>query len=278
MRLSGVGLAAMLLLVTACRPAPPTREYRVIGQIIAIDRASSRVTLRHQDIPGFMPGMTMAFPVKGTTLLEGRTPGNLVDATLAVQGSDAWITRLDVVGTAPIVETTAPASGLSPGDVVPDAEFLTQDAARLRLAGLSGPTLITFVYTRCPFPEFCPTIETRLASLQRAVARETALRGTRLLAITIDPEHDTPAVLKAHASARGADPAILTYVTGDLSAVDAFGRQFGLAVSRQDSGAGIDHNLRTVVLDTHRRIVAVLTGSDWSVEDAMAALRKAAAS
>ena len=104
---------------------------------------------------------------------------------------------------------------------------------------------------------------------------DASLRAVRLIAVTIDPVHDTPAVLKAHARQRAMDPAVVTYATGDLAEIDAFGRQFGLAVSRRD--AAIDHNLRTVVLDSHRRIVAILTGADWSVDDALAALRKAAA-
>ena len=159
---------------------------------------------------------------------------------------------------------------------VSDAQFVDQNGTPVSIAGLHGPTLVTFVYTRCPLPEFCPTIETRLSALQRAVRHEAGLAGVRLLAITIDPAHDTPSVLKAHAASRGMDP-LVTYATGDVRAIDAFGRQFGLAVSRQDAAGGIDHNLRTVVLDARHRIVAILTGADWNVDEALAALRKAAA-
>jgi protein SCO1/2 len=266
-------LAALLL--AACRPAPPAREYRVVGQILGVDRAASRVTIRHHDIEHFMPGMTMPFPVKDARLLDGRAPGNLVDATLVVQGADVWISRLDVTGTAPL-PVESPAIGLAPGDEVSDAQFVDQNGTPISIAGLHGPSLVTFVYSRCPLPEFCPTIETRLSALQRAVRHEAGLAEVRLLAITIDPAHDTPSVLKAHAAARGMDP-LVTYATGDVRAIDAFGRQFGLAVTRRDAAGGVDHNLRTVILDARHHIVAILTGADWSVDEALAALRKAAA-
>ena len=275
MRLLGPGLVAALLLA-ACRPAPPVREYRLVGQILAVDRATSRVTIRHEDIEHFMPGMTMPFPVRDARLLDGRAPGNLVDATLVVQGADVWISRLDVTGTAPL-PAESPAMGLAPGDEVADAHFVDQNGRSISIAGLHVPTLVTFVYTRCPLPEFCPTIETKLSALQRALQHEPGLAAVRLLAITIDPAHDTPSVLKAHAASRGVDPDRVTYATGDSHAIDAFGRQFGLAVTRRDAAGGIDHNLRTVVLDARHRIVAILTGADWNVDEALAALRKAAA-
>jgi protein SCO1/2 len=277
MRLLGTGLLVVLLL-GACRPAPPVREYRLVGQILAVDRPAARVTVRHQDIKGFMPGMTMPFPVRNARLLDGRAPGQLVDATLVVQGTDAWISRLDVVGTAPLPPPSTATMGLGPGEVVSDATFVDQDGQRFTIGALSAPSVITFVYTQCPLPEFCPTIEARLGALQRALRGDAGLHGVRLVAVTIDPAHDTPAVLKAHARSRGLDPAVVTYVTGPPAVIDAFGRQFGLAVTRRGGpDAGIEHNIRTVVLDARRRIVVVLTGADWTVGEALAALRKAAA-
>ena len=92
----------VLLAAFACRKAPPIREFTVVGQIVAIDRSTSYVTLRHEDIKGFMPGMTMPFAVKDPALLEGRVPGDLVTATLNVQNTDAWISRLTRTGSAPL--------------------------------------------------------------------------------------------------------------------------------------------------------------------------------
>jgi protein SCO1/2 len=272
-------LVAILMVAAGCRPVEPIREYRLVGQILVVDRQTNRVTIRHQDIDGFMPGMTMPFPVRDVRLLEGRTPGELVEATLSVQGTEAWISRLTVTGKAPILEG-APVLGLGPGDSIADAALIDQDGTAMHVADLRGhPAVLTFVYTRCPLPEYCPTIEARLGSIQQAIKDDPSLNGTRLLAITLDPAHDTAAVLAAHARERHADPAVWRFATGTADAIDAFGRQFGVAVTRTSSEpSGIEHNLRTVILTPDLRIVAVLTGSDWPASDAVAALRTAARS
>jgi protein SCO1/2 len=272
-----VVLAGILALSAGCRPAPPTHEYRLVGQILAVDRQTKRVTIRHHDIDGFMPGMTMPFPVRDGRLLEGRTAGEMVDATLSVQGSDAWISRLSVTGRAP-VDVAPAAIGLAAGDRIADATLVGQDGAPLHVFDLRGrASIVTFVYTRCPLPEFCPTIEARLAAIQDLIRRDERLAGVRILAVTLDPAHDTPEVLAAHARDRRADPAIWRFASGSPAAIDAFGRQFGLAVTRSsEEASGIEHNLRTVVLDPDARIVAVLTGADWSASEAAALLRTAA--
>jgi len=272
-----VVLVAILMVAAGCRAAEPVREYRLVGQILAVDRQTNRVTIRHQDIDGFMPGMTMPFPVRDASLLNGRVAGELVEATLSVQGTDAWVSRLTVTGKAPITEP-APVLGLGPGDRIADAALVDQDGAPMRVADLRGhASVVSFIYTRCPLPEYCPTIEARLGAVQQAIKGNQALAGTRVLAVTLDPTHDTPPVLALHARERHADPAVWRFASGTADAIDGFGRQFGLAVTRTSSEpSGIEHNLRTVILDPDLRIVAMLTGSDWTASEAISALRAAA--
>jgi protein SCO1/2 len=272
-----VVLVAILMAAAGCRAAEPVREYRLVGQILAVDRQTNRVTIRHHDIDGFMPGMTMPFPVRDASLLNGRVAGELVEATLSVQGTDAWVSRLTVTGKAPITEA-APVLGLGPGDRIADAALVDQDGAPMRVADLRGhAAVVSFIYTRCPLPEYCPTIEARLGAVQQAIKADQALAGTRVLAVTLDPAHDTPPVLALHARERHADPAVWRFASGTADAIDGFGRQFGLAVTRTSSEpSGIEHNLRTVILDPDLRIVAMLTGSDWAPSEAISALRTAA--
>jgi protein SCO1/2 len=272
-----VVLVAILMAAAGCRAAEPVREYRLVGQILAVDRQTNRVTIRHHDIDGFMPGMTMPFPVRDASLLNGRVAGELVEATLSVQGTDAWVSRLTVTGKAPITEA-APVLGLGPGDRIADAALVDQDGAPMRVADLRGhAAVVSFIYTRCPLPEYCPTIEARLGAVQQAIKADQALAGTRVLAVTLDPAHDTPPVLALHARERHADPAVWRFASGTADAIDGFGRQFGLAVTRTSSEpSGIEHNLRTVILDPDLRIVAMLTGSDWAASEAISALRTAA--
>jgi protein SCO1/2 len=272
-----VVLVAILMAAAGCRAAEPVREYRLVGQILAVDRQTNRVTIRHHDIDGFMPGMTMPFPVRDASLLNGRVAGELVEATLSVQGTDAWVSRLTVTGKAPITEA-ALVLGLGPGDRIADAALVDQDGAPMRVADLRGhAAVVSFIYTRCPLPEYCPTIEARLGAVQQAIKADQALAGTRVLAVTLDPAHDTPPVLALHARERHADPAVWRFASGTADAIDGFGRQFGLAVTRTSSEpSGIEHNLRTVILDPDLRIVAMLTGSDWAASEAISALRTAA--
>ena len=270
----------LLAILAGCRAAPPPKEYRVVGQILHVNPAEHQVTLAHRDIVGFMPAMTMTFRVKEETMLDGRKAGELVDATLSVQGTDAWISRLAATGTAPLpAAADVPVRGLAPGDRVPDATFTDQDSRALSIRALEGrPAVISFVYTRCPLPDFCPAVETHLAGIQQRVRTDPRLRGTQIVAVTIDPDYDTPAILKAHAIARGADPAIWRFVTGARNDVDTFGRQFGLSVIRASGQpADIEHNLRTIVVDRRGRIVHVETGALWSVDDLSTALQRAAA-
>jgi len=271
-------ILALLVTLTGCRPAPPTRDYRVVGQILGVDRRAVRVTLRHEDIKGFMPAMTMPYRVKDPRLLDGRKAGELVDAMLEVQGTEAWITRLTVTGVAPLPPAEPSPTSLAPGDPMPDATFVDQDGRAVRLHDLRGrPLVISFLYTRCPLPDFCPAIESRLAALQQRVKHDPGLAGTGIVAVTIDPEYDTPAVLKAHAAERGADTAIWRFVTGSLADVDAFGRQFGVSVTRGGGSPNdIEHNLRTIVVSREGGIVHIENGAAWRVEDLVQLLHRAA--
>ena len=269
-----------LLAAVGCRKAPPIREFAVVGQIVAIDRTTHYVTLRHEDIKGFMPGMTMPFAVRDAALLEGRVPGDLVEATLHVQNTDAWISRLTKTGSAPLpTPAERPVAGLAPGDRVPDQTFVDQDDAPLTLGWTDGRvSVVTFIYTRCPLPDFCPAIDRRFVELQTAIkGAPGSLAHVRLLSVSIDPAFDRPAVLKAHAAKLGADPNVWRFVTAPAPATATFGRQFGLDVRQTGSApADIEHNLRTVVLDRNRRIVEMRTGTGWTAADLVATLRAAA--
>jgi len=259
-------IALAVITLAGCRKAPPVREYALVGQITSVDTSTAYITVRHEDIKGFMPGMTMPFAVRDRTLLEGRKPGDLIEATLNVQNTDAWIVRITKTGEAPLPPSSERSvRGLSPGDRVPDATFVGADGHPLTTAWLDGhPAVITFVYTRCPLPNFCPAIDTLFRQLQKSVGS----RGVRLLSVTLDPEHDTPAVLAAHAARIGANPAIWRFVTMEPEAMAAFGHQFGLDVRRSGAAAAdIEHNLRTVVLDRDRRIIDIRTGAAWTAVD-----------
>ena len=276
-------VATLGLCAAACSQPEPPREYPLKGQVLAVDRDRQLLTVKHEDIPNFMPGMTMSFPVVPATLLEGREPGELITATLQVSDSVGRLTSITRVGTAPLSgsanEVAIAAELLDVGSAVPDAAFIDQDDRRRSFSEWQGsPTLVTFVYTRCPLPNFCPLMDQNFATIQRLVAEDALLRGrVKLVSISFDPEHDTPAVLKKHAGRLKADPEVWTFLTGDRVTIDRFAGRLGVGLLRPAPATEITHNLRTALVGADGRLTKIYTGSDWTPSQIITDLRAAVA-
>jgi protein SCO1/2 len=260
---------ALMLQGCSSPPAAP-RQYELQGQILAIRPEQNEVLIKHGDIKGFMPGMTMPFKVRDAALLDQRAAGDLVTATLMVADTEAWIATLVKTGEAPVVETAAiPAAAfvtpLKPGDVAPDTGLIDDTGGPLSLADWRGSAVaVTFIYVRCPLPEFCPLLDRRFAEVQRLIADDAGLRGrARLLSVSFDPDADTPARLRAHAEKLRADPAIWRFATAPRDVVDRFAATFGVNVIRE-ADATITHNMRTAVIGPDRRVTSVHEGSHWT--------------
>jgi protein SCO1 len=274
--------AVVAVLAAAACSRSSAREYELQGQVLAVDQARQEITIRHQDIPRFMPGMTMAFKVRHRHLLEGRAPGDLVKATLVVEQTDVHLRSLERTGFAPITEPSTPTKVMdlvAPGAPVRDATFVDETNSRRRLADWRGQVLaVTFIYTRCPLPNFCPLMNRHFQSVQTAIRSDPDLNGhVRLLSVSFDPEHDSPPVLAARATALRADPAIWQFLTGERDAIEQFALQLGVSVIRSPSDSEIVHNLRTAVVDVDGRLRTVLNGTDWTPADLLTELRHARA-
>jgi protein SCO1/2 len=261
----------------------PSRRYQLNGQVIAVDPARQELTIKHDDIPGFMPGMTMAFKVWAPRQLEGRMPGELVTATLVVNGTDAHLRDVARTGFSPVVEArprpaTRVLNLLQPGGAVRDTTLVDETGTRHRLEDWRGQTLaVTFIYTRCPLPNFCPVMDRHFRAVQELVRADPDLRGSvRLLSVSFDPEHDQPAVLAKHAANLGADSGVWRFLTGDREDVEAFAAQFGVSVMRESARPDdIVHNLRTVIIDGEGKLVTSVSGSEWAPADLVAEIRRA---
>jgi len=263
---------------------PVARQYELRGQILAVDRAKAELTIKHEDIPGFMPGMTMPFRVKEAKLLEGRAPGDLVTATLVVEETDAYLTAVMKTGTAavPASPPLPSASGvktLDAGDEVPELAVVDQDGRSRTLSSWKGQVVaLTFVYTRCPYPTFCPLMDRNFAAVQQALQNDPAVRGrVHLLSISFDPEYDTPGILKTHAARRGADPSVWSYVTTARDDVDRFAASFGMSIVRGPAPADFTHTLRTAVIDREGRLASLHSGNEWTPDDLLRDIRDATA-
>ena len=274
-------LAALAIVIAACA-ADRSREYELRGIVVAVDGARQEITIKHDDIPRFMPGMTMPFKVRDPQLLQGRVPGDLVRGTLVVRDSDAHLRTLERTGSAPVPEVSGGSTPtiLLPGQAAPDATFTDQHGGTRRFADWQGHAVaVTFIYTRCPLPNFCPLMDRHFQAVQAAVHQDRDLHGrVRLLSVSFDPARDSPAVLAARAKQLGADPAVWTFVTGSTEEIERFASRFGVSILREESKAEeIVHNLRTAVIGADGRMTAALNGNEWTPQELIAALKQAVA-
>lgn len=273
-------LVFSLAMTIACGRAPEARQYEVRGQILGIDRERREVLVDHEDIQGFMPAMTMPYRVDDPALLDGKQPGDLFTATLVVEDVRAYLSTLTTTGHAPI---TTPAAGplitdadlLKEGEVVPDHALVDHTGTARPLGSLRGSRVaLTFMYTRCPLPDFCPLMDKHFALVQAQIRTSPDLADVRLVSVTLDPDYDVPAVLERHAKALGAERGRWYFLTGMPDEVLAFAKRFGVTAQPGDPDVGIVHNLRTAVIDAEGRLVTVVSGNMWTPAELVADLRK----
>jgi protein SCO1/2 len=277
-------LITTVALSDACANKTDQRSYPLQGQVLSIDAAHKSVTVKHEEIKGFMPAMTMPYEVQDAKTLNTIAPGDLINATLVVFANGAHLTAVNKVGSAPLEKPPAEApmptasSGfelLKPGEAVPNANFVDQDGNKRAFADFKGSRVVmTFIYTECPMPTFCPLLDRRFAAMQKPLAENAATQDVRLVSVSFDPATDTPPVLKAHARRLNADPERWTFLTGDRDDVDRFAARFGVQVSRALNDArDITHNLRTVIIDKDGKLLKVYTGNDWTPEQILGDLK-----
>jgi protein SCO1/2 len=243
--------------------------------------ATSEAMVKHGDIPGFMPAMTMVYRVKDADVLKTLTVGDLLTATLVVSETEVpYLRDVRRTGHAPIAEDAPPPKVMhvmQPGEAVPADALQDQDGVGRKLAAWDDKALaITFIYTRCPMPDFCPLMDRKFVAVQKAIAADAQLRtAAHLVSVTVDPTHDTAAVLKEHAAHLGADPHTWSFVTGPADTIANVASRFGVSATPDPGGATLTHNLRTAVVDRHGRLVTVYSGSEWMPDTIVNDLRDA---
>ncbi|HEX6163315.1 MAG TPA: SCO family protein [Vicinamibacterales bacterium] len=273
---------AAAIIGAACGTPDATRTYPLTGQILVVKPDTNELLVKHDDIPGFMPAMTMPYVVNDPALIKDRAAGDLITATLVVGRERAHLSAITRTGSAPLPEdarTTIPAAAgvsiLKPGDAVPNTPLIDQDGATVTLGDLRGSAAaVSFIYTRCPLPQFCPMIDRRFGEVQQIAAADPALAGrVKLLSISFDPEFDRAEVLRAHAKKTGADPRVWRFATAPQPVVDRMAAEFGINVIREKDNT-ITHNLRTAVIDPSGRVAAILDNNGWTAAELADALKK----
>jgi protein SCO1 len=265
---------------------PDARRFDIAGRVVSLDRNARQMTLAHDEVKGFMSAMTMTFTLKERWAFDAAAPGDALRGTLVVDGARSWIEGVSVTRGDPSAAPVAAKGSWAPADPgtpLPDLTFVDQDGRALPLATLRGqPLLLTFSYISCPLEEYCPLMMQRFAALEKATSADPALRTVRLLTVTLDPEHDTPARLKEYGSkyaggGRGPDRfRRWTLATGKPDEVKKLAGFFGLDYYTETTGQVI-HSLRTALIDREGRVVKVLESNTWQVADVLRALGEVAA-
>ena len=265
-------------------PPSGTQIFSVTGVVKELKPDGRMVVIQHEEIPNYMKAMTMPFEVRNTNELAGLKPGDRISFRMLVTEKDGWIDRLTKLGSTHVagppprdpfrrVRFVEP---LNVGDPMPDYAFTNELGQVIHLADFHGQALaFTFIYTRCPFPNFCPRMSSNFADAYKKLsAAPDAPKNWRLLSISFDPEFDKPELLKSYAKRYGYGTNHWSFATGALIDIDAMTEQFGLMFPRE--GVGFNHNLRTVVVDAQGKVQKVFTGNEWKVEDLVAEIVKAA--
>lgn len=276
-------IAAAMLLVAPLRGAE--RVFTVIG-VVREPLHGERLVIAHEEIPGFMAAMTMRFTVAEAARAEAAQlkAGDRVRFVLRVDEERSRAEAFKVLARAGAggeqsagptpPRATAAIPRLKVGDVMPDFSLLDQEGRPLTRADLGGGlTVLTFIFTRCPVPEYCPLMTNRFAELQRAIVGDPKLGGrVRLLSISLDPAFDRPAVLKTYGTAFGARFEVWRFATGTDEEVGRLVRAF--SVYREKNGVTLDHTLCTALVDADGRIVELWRGNGWKVDEVLARLRQ----
>lgn len=280
-----VVLLLLVVVGVSCSSEKRT-TYQVKGVIREITPDRKQAKIEHENIPGYMEAMTMMFDVKDSKELDGLQPNDQVTFRMTVTENDGWIDQVKKIGTVPETNTPPPfrvvreVEPLKVGDLLPEYKFTNELGKAVGLSEFKGKAIaITFLFTRCPYPTFCPRMASNLKEASKLLSEKSdAPKNWHMLAITIDPDFDTPAVLQEYGKRYEYDPAKWNFLTGENIDITAIAEQFGLLYWRPDPKqvAGISHNLRTAVIDANGRVQKILPENKWEPPELVEELIKAA--
>ncbi|HEX8089683.1 MAG TPA: copper-binding protein [Blastocatellia bacterium] len=258
----------------------PQQRYELQGKILNVNREGGTVTIAHDAIPGYMEAMAMPFALKEERDFKILAPDDRVRATLVVAGGRSWLEDLVVMRESPDTSTVNAANSTEPkpGDEVPDFSLVNQDGKRTSLHKYRGRALVlTFIYTRCPLPDYCPLMTDQFAEIDKALRQEAgSYPKSHLLSITVDPAYDTPDVLREYGArytggSRPADFERWEFATGGEDEIKKAATYFGMQYWQEEGQ--IIHLLRTAVIAPDGKLVKLYSGNEWKPADVLSELR-----
>lgn len=268
--------------------SPAYKVYKLRGKVVSTDAAKGEVTLNHEAIPGLMEAMTMPYKLKDASILSELHPGDVITADVLVSpdpNADYLLDHIVVVAQAkpdykPAVTYHVPA----PGDAAPDFKLRNQDGRQIHLGQFKGKALlVTFIYTRCPSPEFCPRVTRNFAAVEKQLAANPALYAkTHLLCVSFDPEHDTPERLRAYGATYIGSEATHAFAHWDFAVPEKpvlleMAKFFDLGMTNDPDGT-ITHTLSTTLIGPDGKVVRFYPGNEWTAEQVLGDFKQLAGS
>jgi protein SCO1 len=272
-------MGAVFLLTAA--QAWAAQKYDVRGLVLKIDPAHKSMLVSCESIPGYMEAMTMSFTVQQSRMLEGLQAGTAVEFTLVVDGDSSYADNVRVRAFESLeldptqarrmrllekmVASSSPGSGaLAVGQPVPDFILTDQNRKQVRLSQFAGKVVaVTFIYTRCPFPNYCFRMSNNFGQLQKRF-REQMGRNLVLLSIVIDPANDGPEALTGYARIWKADSNGWHFLTGSLPEIQELCRKFDMNFYPDE--ALLVHSFHTAVIDRQDRLAANIEGNEFTAQ------------
>jgi protein SCO1/2 len=266
---------------------PAHKVYKLRGKVVATNPATGEVTLNHEAIPGFMDAMTMPYKLKDPGILSELHPGDVLTADLLVsQDDDASVLLDHIVVVAqgkpdyrPAILYHVPVQG----DAVPDFKLRNQDGRLIHLNQFRGrDLLITFIYTRCPLPNFCPLVTHNFAVINRQLESDPALKGkAHLLCVSFDPEHDTPERLKAYGEQYIGSDAKSAFDHWDFAVPEKpvlteMAKYFDVGITSGPDQT-ITHTLSTTLIGPDGKVLKFYPGNEWTPQQIVDDVKRAQA-
>ncbi|HXD29918.1 MAG TPA: SCO family protein [Pyrinomonadaceae bacterium] len=271
---------ATICFIPACRQPPQTaNRYDLKGKVVSVDRDKQEVTIDHQEVKGFMPAMIMPFKLKDAWPLGQMAAGDQITAVLVVDRGKSWLEDVVIIQEGPLTPTAAGEEVIpaKPGDEVPNYGLLNQDNKAIKIHDYRGKALVlTFIYTRCPDPQFCTLMSSNFQQLDGELQKQPALyEKTHLLSISFDPTYDTPAVLRSYGAAytgKYSDEKFdhWEFAGGSLDQIKGIAQYFGLRYYQNTDQ--IIHGLRTVIIAPDGKVYKVYDGNKWKPEELLSDL------
>lgn len=282
-----LGLILVIFCLTSCSVdqansgsnSPTAKRYPMRGKVVSVDRGSKRATIDHETIDGFMEAMTMDFPIHADWVWDELKPGSEVRAELVVDPAAKdpyWLENIAIIAAGipgqgpPINESVA-----SVGKEIPDFTLTNQDGKKISPKDFRGKALaITFIYARCPLPEYCIKMSTNFSDLANILMADPEKKDRiRLLSISFDPENDTPEKLRSYGLGylgKGAKPDLTVWqlAVGKDEEVRKIADFFGLRYEVDPTDKTlINHSLRTAVITPEGKVSKIISGNEWTPAD-----------